>query len=163
MTRTTKIKELAIEHERIAWELRQQCWTQERIAARLGISQSAVSQILRKLRHRYLKKNEKELEAIKNEQVAQLEYMADELFQSWERSKYTKPDESDEQKIGVGDPKLLTAAMKAKEDIRKILGADAPIKTESTGKIDHSVEAKVTIYIPDNVRDSKENITISDK
>lgn len=150
-------KEIAIEHERAAWELRQQCWTQERIAEKLEISQSAVSQILKKLRKRYLAKNEKELQAVKNEQVAQLEFMADELFQAWERSKYRQVDDAEPgeefQPVGVGDPKLLTAAMKAKEDIRKILGADAATKTETSGKVEHTVDAKVTIYIPSNDRD----------
>ncbi len=141
-------KSLSLERKSSIWELRQQCWTQERIAKKLEISQKTVSKILYRINKEYAKRHEEYVDRVKSEQVGQLEYIADEAVQAWERSKdackvvrQKKAISSDGSPIGLseqtqeardqdGDPRYLMTAMKAKEDIRKITGADAPVKSE---------------------------------
>lgn len=144
-------KSVSIERHRRVWELRQKCWTQERIAQELNISQQCVSKILYRLNKKFRERHEEYVDQVKGEQVSQLEYIADEAMQAWERSKEASKVVKKRQSVvdGValnsaeqiqeardqdGDPRYLMTAMKAKEDIRKIVGADAPIKNELTGK-----------------------------
>jgi predicted transcriptional regulator len=145
--------EVTTEREIEIWSLRQRCWTQSRIAKQLGISQPAVNQVLKKLTHRYSKELLEDVIKVKTEQVQQLEVIAEEAMQAWERSKKKgktvstkRPLQADGSPLSslgeqteiiskqTGDPRYLTAAMKAKEDIRKIIGADAPIKTVNFNK-----------------------------
>lgn len=141
--------EVTTEREKQVWSLRQSMWTQERIAKELKISQPAVAKILKRMSERYSTELMDDIKKVKAEQVMQLDRMADELMQAWERSKLPskstwfkrtvdaqgKPldnslgERTDEAKNQEGDPRYLSAAMKAKEDIRKIIGADAPVKT----------------------------------
>lgn len=114
------LPEVTLDREQKAWELRLNSWTQQRIALELGISQSAVSQILKRLLERYMYENLEEIECFKAEQIAQLENVAFEAMQAWERSK-----------IKNGDVRCLAIALKAKEDIRKILGIDSPSKLKT--------------------------------
>jgi hypothetical protein len=80
-------KEVTAERERRAWELRQQCWTEERIAAELDIAQSTVSVILRRVEKRFAQQFVSLAEQVKASQSAQLEHIAFEAMQAWERSK----------------------------------------------------------------------------
>ncbi|MDR3477646.1 MAG: hypothetical protein P4M14_06415 [Gammaproteobacteria bacterium] len=114
------LPEIILERERRAWRLRQQCFTQERIAEELNITQSAVSQILKRLCTRYAEENIYEIGQAKIEQIVQLEHIASEAMQAWEASKL----------IGGGNSRYLNVVMKAKDDIRKVLGIEAPIKAE---------------------------------
>jgi predicted transcriptional regulator len=163
-------KEISKERERVVWSLRQKCWTQERIAEYLEISQSAVAKILLRLNQRYSKELNEDIERVKTEQLAQLEHIADEAMQAWERSKEAAKtvrvkkglgrdnqdgEQTNEARDQDGDPRYLTVAMKAKEDIRKITGSDAPTKSEISGKDGKPIETESTIriYIPSNDRD----------
>lgn len=110
-------KEISRQRELDVWEMRQRSYTQEEIAKRVGVSQPAVAKILKKLNNRYLERCVDSIERVKGEQIVQLEHIACEAMIAWEQSKHS----------GV-DPRCLTAAMKAKEDIRKIIGADAPAR-----------------------------------
>lgn len=148
-------KQLFLQHKRKCWELRQKCWTQERIGKELGISQPAVSRYLDVATKEYKERYIKSVDKVQNEQIAQLERIADEAMIAWEKSKNTKKiitkeylklseefvnyaDEvlkkesnnkiTERLEEQCGDPRFLTIAMKAKEDIRKITGADAPIR-----------------------------------
>ena len=80
-------KEVTAEREKRAWELRQQCWTEERIAADLGVTQPAVSVMLRRISGRMAKQLTGQVERVKATQTAQLEHIAFEAMQAWERSK----------------------------------------------------------------------------
>lgn len=143
--------EISTEREIEIWSLRQRSWTQERIAKHLNISQPAVFNVLKKLTQRYSKELLENVIKVKTEQVSQLESISDEAMQSWEKSKDTfilkrqkgyksgsdkaRPSEVMQQESEqYGDPRYLTVAMKAKEDIRKIIGADAPVKTVNFNK-----------------------------
>jgi hypothetical protein len=150
-------REVTIARETRAWDLRQQGWTHERIAADLGVDRSTVTRILGRLSARYMAALAKDVDQVKGGQIAQLEYIADEAMQAWERSKapgvtrtrktVTLKNKTDEGLVSVpaveltrrveyqvGEATYLSTAMDALGAIRKILGADAPAKIEATGK-----------------------------
>ena len=170
-------RELTIQREKEVWLYRQKCWTQERIASQLKISQPAVAKILKRLSKRYSEQVIEDIDRVKTEQIYQLEHIADEAMQAWDRSKLAEntkmvksPAVIDNGKVTPlsagsqttivrdldGDHRYLATAMKAKEDIRKILGADAPQKNEITGRAGKPIEHQhnVSIYIPENGRDA---------
>lgn len=107
--------------------MRQRGATYERIAKEVGITFGGVSKILERLHKRYVKNNLDQVERIRTEQICELSHIADEAFQAWERSKKKLEHNPDLD----GDSKYLTVYLKAKEDLRKITGADAPAKTEN--------------------------------
>lgn len=80
-------REVTRENERRAWELRRQLWTEQRIADEIGVDVSTVSRMLRRIEVRYSREFAETLERVKGEQTAQLQYLADEALQGWERSK----------------------------------------------------------------------------
>lgn len=144
-------KEIRLQREKTAWELRQKMWSQDKIAEELGITQSGVAKLLKRLTLRYAESFSEDIETVKAEQVAQLENIAFEAMQAWERSKEAanvvrvkrplqgtsgEGEQTKEARDQDGDPRYLATAMKAKEDIRKILGADAPTKLQHAGDKD---------------------------
>lgn len=74
------------EQERRAWDLRQKCWTERRIADELNIAESTVSRMLARVNKRLAKSFEDRAAEIKAEQTAQLEYIAEEAMRQWEAS-----------------------------------------------------------------------------
>lgn len=141
--------QVARERERIAWSLRQRCWTEARIAAELGVSQPAVSKILARVEKRLLARLTKRADRVKARQTAQLEHITNEAMTEWERSKQDSETvkTTEEGAEGVpsfttktettvkgqtGNPSLLAQAREAMADIRKIWGAEAPTKTDVT-------------------------------
>lgn len=114
-------KERSINREKIAWELRVKGWSQDKIADALQVSQAAVSKMLAKSTKKYSAAYLSEIKNIKDEQVAQLEYVAHQAIAAWESSR----NQSD------GDSRYLQAYMQAKSDIRKIVGADSPSVTRN--------------------------------
>lgn len=149
-------KEIWLAHKKEAWALRQRCWTQERIGEHLGISQAAVSKLLARACEEYQKRYTNSVDKIKSQQINQLERIADEAMQAWEKSCTDRKSQTVKKEIPFtqemvefankflkkngntnitqyveercGDPRYLQVAMKAKEDIRKITGADAPTR-----------------------------------
>lgn len=146
-------KEVARERERQAWDLRQQNWTLIRIARELKVSESAICQILQRVSRRVLGKLAEDVEQVKREQTARLERLADEVYQEWTRSKgpkktvirrTTKGEGEDAPVVEetttqsaeeqIGDMGCIDRLRDLMADVRKIWGADAPIKTE--GRLD---------------------------
>lgn len=154
-------REAILQRERRIWELRTQDFmTQTEIAAIVGISQVAVSKILRRVAVKYGNELDENVKAIKAEQVAQLEYINAQAMTEWRRSKQpyrevakrtSKKDKkdktgqeptnagSDEQEATTvrsyeqtGDPRYLELAMKAMAGIRDITGASSPTKVAPT-------------------------------
>ncbi len=138
MARVTR--EVTRENELRAWELRQKCWTQERIAAELGVDQGTVSKMLSRMNRRYLKTIQTQIEERKAEQTGQLEKIAESAFTSFESD--------------PGNARLLQAGMQALSDIRKILGMDAPTRNEHTGKDGGPIEID-EVALTDEQRASK--------
>jgi predicted transcriptional regulator len=131
--RLSKEEKLARE-ERI-WDLRLRGYTQMTIAVRLGVHQSCVCRTLRRVSTRVARQMHQEIAQRKAEQVAQLEHMAQEAMEAWERSKHAATV-MQKQTVGgedtiiahvtaeVGDPRFLQAAIAALADIRKVLDMD---------------------------------------
>src|SRR5438034_1332456 len=114
------------ERERLAWEMRLQFYTESRIGKELGISQPAVSKILKRLNQRDASELAASVIEIQKLQLQQLAHIADESFQAWANSIQPRPDVQGVLRRGDGDPRYLVICMRALADIRKITGADAP-------------------------------------
>lgn len=96
--------EVVRDRERKAWDLRQRFWTEARIAQELGISQPAVSKILRRVETRLADRFAKRASRIKARQTAQLEVIATEAFDAWLHSKTPQLTERTTKKAG-GPPR----------------------------------------------------------
>lgn len=114
-------KELSLDRSKVAWGLRIKGWSQEKIADALGVSQSAISKMLSKSTKKFAEAYLLDIKNVKDEQVAQLEYVAHQAIAAWEGSRG----------ISDGDPRFLQAFMQAKEHIRKIVGADSPVVSKN--------------------------------
>lgn len=174
MARPTDVK--ARETELRAWSLRQQGYTQEQIAAELGVGSSAISRALSRLSKRYLDTMLAEIGEVKAQQIARLEHIASEAMAAWEASKkmrrsvtkrtthhlvrarldgtptsFPLEDITANSAEQTGDPRYLLVAMKAFEDIRAILGLDKPLldsptSSEVTGNV---VRVREILNVPD--------------
>lgn len=151
MGRQRKVKpEQAREHERRAWELRCRGWTQPRIARELGLDDSAVCRILKRVSARVLAELKDSVERVKAEQTETLQHVIDEALQAWERSKGTRKTvtrqtvsggENDEDRQRTtqhasertGDVAYLSEARAAMADLRKVWGVDAASRHEVSG------------------------------
>lgn len=147
-------KEVVAERERVAWDLRQQLWTHQRIADKLGVDRSTVTKMLGRLSAKANKRLAELVTDTKLAQVEQLAYIADEAIQAWHRSKdpqkqvgkrtvtpggiLGKGKAAEEMSISTvdqdGNAKYLDTARAALEDMRKLLGLDAPIRAEHVGE-----------------------------
>ena len=127
--------------------------TQSEIAERIGVSQSAVSRFLNRYNRRLIESLEKRSVREKGKQVDRLEYLYSEIVSEWERSKgstrtvKTTTVDGGEAGDGVarteetvrtntGNPALIAQARGTLQDIRSILGIDAPkaVDVTSDGK-----------------------------
>lgn len=136
-----------------AWELRQRCWTEQRIADEIGVHVATVSRMLDRVERRLAAQLQEQALPIKARQTAVLERVAAEALAAWERSQqdaelvrvtekwvvpkdgadpYQVSDKTTERRGQAGDPALLAAAMKALADVREIWGLDAPKRTDLT-------------------------------
>jgi len=85
-----KNHEQTVEHERKAWAFRCRGWSQNRIAAELGLSQPGVCKMLGRIESRELKRLTKNVERLKVSQNGQLEHVIEEAVDAWHRSKTPK-------------------------------------------------------------------------
>jgi transcriptional regulator with XRE-family HTH domain len=162
-----------VARERKVWELRiNRGWTQYQIADELGIKQTSVSGILKRMTKKYAKANLDDIKAIKEIQLAQYEQYAMELQEAWFKSKQptiTKTQKKKEASTAKGkgltegiykeenkhgDPRYLELWRKLKEDVRKMTGIDMIDDIESEapiGKIEieivdaESIKAKASV------------------
>ncbi len=118
-------------------------WSQHQIAADLGISQAAVSKMLRRIEGRILRELAETVERQKARHTLRLEHLFAEAMRAWEHSKgdttrkrqrKTQPGSGG---VGAtvaevvvesqrGNPRFLDEARKALADHRKLWGLDAP-------------------------------------
>jgi predicted transcriptional regulator len=128
-------------------ELMVRCWSQQQIAADLGISQAAVSKILRRVEGRMLREISATVERQKARQTVRLEHLFAEAMRAWEDSKADstrrRQRKSDGGSGGAGatvaelvvenqhgDPRYLDQARNTLADQRKLWGLDAPQKMD---------------------------------
>lgn len=80
-------KEVTAERESKAWAMRQKMMTEAQIAQELGITQPAVSVMLKRIASRMATELSGKVQELKATQTGQLEYIAAEALAGWERSK----------------------------------------------------------------------------
>jgi hypothetical protein len=122
-------------------------WPQHRIAADLGVSQAAVSKILKRVDLRLLRELSVMVERQKVRHTLRLEHLFAEAMRAWEESKAdtTRRRQRKTQagsggagatvaeivvEVQHGDPRYLEEARKALADHRKLWGLDAPQKVD---------------------------------
>lgn len=119
--------EISLERRRTAWNMRLKGYTQNEIAAYLGIKQQSVSELLERVRDMYRTEFMEDVDQTKQEQVAELMNSYRDVMNSWELSKKVGPF-GQHPNNQYGDVKYINAGVAILAEIRKILGADAPIK-----------------------------------
>jgi hypothetical protein len=118
------------------------------VAAKYGCHKSWVSAITRKVDRWLVPQFMGDIREIKCQHTERLLHIVCEAMGAWERSKQPKVRIShkrgEDGKLTVdgitrepqaGNPTFLATAMKALEDIRKVWGADAPVRVEVDGEI----------------------------
>ena len=130
-----------------AMELSVLGWSQHQIAADLGVSQAAVSKILKRVELRVLHELMGIVERQKARHTLRLEHLFAEALRAWEHSKADTTRRRQRQtqsgaggsgatvaelvvETQHGDPRYLEEARKALADHRKLWGLDAPQKVD---------------------------------
>ena len=130
-----------------AMELAVLGWSQHQIAADLGISQAAVSKLLKRIESRILQELVETVERQKARHTLRLEHLFAEAMRAWGQSKTDStrrrqrmtqagPGGTGASVAEIvtenqhGDPRYLDEARKALADHRKIWGLDAPKKVD---------------------------------
>ena len=128
-------------------ELTVRGWSQPQIAADLGVSQAAVSKILRRVEGRMLRELSATVERQKARQTVRLEHLFAEAMRAWEASQEDSTRRRQRKSDGAsggagttvaelvvenqhGDPRYLDQARHALADQRKVWGLDAPQKVD---------------------------------
>lgn len=126
-------------------ELTNQGWSQHQIAADLGISQAAVSKLLKRVETRLLRELADTIERQKARHSLRLEHLYSESMQAWKESHTDATRRRQRKSQGGrgeatiaeivtenkhGDPRYLDEARKALADLRKVWGLDAPQKMD---------------------------------
>jgi predicted transcriptional regulator len=118
-------------------------WSQHQIAGDLGISQAAVSKLLKRVEERMLRELTETMERHKARQTQRLEHHYAEAMRAWDQSKADSTRKRQRKTQGGsggndatlaevvsenqhGDPRYLEVARKALADVRKVWGLDAP-------------------------------------
>lgn len=167
--RLNRNKDLSAELAKKTWELRSKGYNQNRIAEMLNISQCRVSTFLLESRKQYKELHLQEVEHTIIEQVAFHEHVAEEAMIAWEKSKTSLVDKKTPNKVikkgsnkkdnggsgssetisefkeQYGDPFYLQTAMKAKKEVRYMIGAEEPIKLkdDKSPKTTESIERTI--------------------
>jgi DNA-binding CsgD family transcriptional regulator len=129
-----------------AMELAVLGWSQPQIAADLGISQAAVSKLLKRVETRLLRELADTVQRQKARQTLRLDHLFAEAIRAWHESKADTTRRRQRQTQGGdgagatiaelvvenqhGDPRYLDEARKALADQRKLWGLDAPQKVD---------------------------------
>jgi len=123
--------------------------TLKNVSAKYAFASTSQPSIIIKRVNRWLvPKFMGDIREIKCEHTERLLHIASEAMTAWERSKRDKVqfehERGDDGKLKLlkmkrepqaGNPTFLATAMKALEDIRKVWGADAPVRMEVSGEI----------------------------
>jgi transcriptional regulator with XRE-family HTH domain len=124
------------EFDRKAWDLRMEGKTQAEIAARLGVTQSAVSRSLKRISSRLNQEFILHAETVLALHTERLNRIHDRAMSEWERSREDLVTLTEEDNGGLlktvtsrrnrtGDPALLAQAMAAMRDVRRLWGLES--------------------------------------
>jgi len=119
---------------------------QYKIAAEIGVSQQQISHDLKEIHKRWRDNTTLSLDDYKQKELQKLDRIETEYWNAWEESKAAQkkmmqrtggPQEIKEmrQEDSAGDPRYLEGVLKCSDRRSKLLGLDAPVKTEVTGDI----------------------------
>ena len=125
-------------------------WSQSKIGKHLGFSQVTISNDLKLIHKRWKENTTLDLDDYKHKELAKLDRLEVEYWDAWEKSKEdskvmtqrdgmtpTGPTSSKEmrQQEETGDPRYLDGVLKCVDRRSKLLGLDAPVKTEVEGQL----------------------------
>ena len=128
-----------------------QQWTQAEIAREVGLSQGMISNDLKLIQNRWREETAFNLDEAKGKELARLDALEREYWAAWERSKNERTKKRQEtdgkakdgkpnvKKLSIqmeqrdGNPAFLDGVRNCIADRRKLLGLDAPTKSELTG------------------------------
>ena len=154
-----------------------QGWLQADIAEKIGVSRQQIGYDLGVLRKRWQASALIDFNAAKARELARVDNLEREYWETWERSKEQKEStltkrvdagaKRNEAQVRresqIGDPRFLTGVQWCIERRCKILGVDAPTKVEHQGAIilgvtygDDGTEDKVAETAPDAGGDPRE-------
>jgi DNA-binding CsgD family transcriptional regulator len=136
-----------------AMELAKLGWSQYQIAADLGISQAAVSKLVKRIETRLLRELAETVERQKVRHTLRLEHLFAEAMRAWDQSKADTTRRRQRKTQGGaggadatvaeivvenqhGDPRYLDEARKALADHRKLWGLDARAKLDLRASCD---------------------------
>lgn len=145
-------------------------WTQKQIAAEVGVTQGMISQDLKEIQRRWREETAFNLDEAKGKELARLDELERECWAAWEQSKsertkarqetggkgrdgkatVTKASMEKEQRDG--NPAFLQAVLSCIDRRCKLLGLDAPTKSELTGKDGADLVFRV-VYGDDGIQD----------
>lgn len=121
-------------------------WTQTAIGEHLKLSQSQVSRELRRIKEEWKKQSERDFDLSVEQELKRLELIERTYWQAWDKSLQPKESTSSEKKgsevkVGkrteqrAGNPQFLKGVMECIDRRCKLLGLDAPVKSEITSEI----------------------------
>ena len=124
-------------------------WTQTAIGEKLGVSQATISLDLKALQREWLKSALVDFDKAKAQELAKIDRLEREYWAAWEDSKEDKETQTTEKVDAekprskaqirregqVGNPSFLRGVEWCIERRCKILGIDAPVKTEQVGEV----------------------------
>lgn len=120
--------------------------TYKQVGEQYGLTRQAVHQIFKKVNQWFVPQILDDIKSEKARQVAHLRNIFIEAMRAWEDSKRpTKTRkrgvagenaiDTIEHRTSSGNPAFLRAALDALADIRKVIGADAPLEVRHTGEV----------------------------
>lgn len=135
-------------------------WTQKQIAAEVGVTQGMISNDLKEIQRRWREETAFNLDEAKGKELARLDELERECWAAWEQSKsertkarqetggkgkdgkatVTKASMEKEQRDG--NPAFLQAVLSCIDRRCRLLGLDAPTKSELTGKDGKPIEVE---------------------
>lgn len=146
MAAPKRTKTERVQHRALIAELLLKNWTQAAIGQYLEISQSQVSRELRRIKEDWKKESERDFELSIQQELKRLELIERTYWEAWEKSLQPKESTSSEKKgselkVGkrseqrAGNPAFLKGVMDCIDRRCKLLGLDAPIKSEVTSAL----------------------------
>lgn len=135
-----------------------QGYSQTEIAARLNLGVATVCRDLKPYHERWQEEARRDIATRKAEQLAQLDQLLREYWEAWERSKAPRKVSTVSKAAGgngdgsatvrseerTGDPRFLEGVRWCMERRAKLLGLDAPTRTEHTGADGRAIEVQLT-------------------
>lgn len=135
-------------------------FTQLKIGEMVGCTQQQVSLDLKRIRQKWLESTLRDFNEAKAQELAKIDQAERQAWRGWTRSlrdaetvKVTEEGEDAGKRVvttkgQAGDPRFIELVLKCIERRCKLLGLDAPVRSDITGQLGGNVH----VYLPDNLR-----------